>query len=99
MMVGKAHFGSLDTPAADPLAIGFDYNIAGHAAGAMGSYLGEDNYGNVDDSEHSKIWGVPDLEKYYGSDTFLTEALTREAEGLIDKALDKSNPFFLYMSH
>ena len=39
------------------------------------------------------------MEKYYGSDTFLTEALTREAEGLIDKALDKSNPFFLYMSH
>lgn len=99
MMVGKAHFGSLDTPAADPLTIGFDYNIAGHAAGAMGSYLGEENYGNIDDSEHSKIWGVPDLEKYYGSDTFLTEALTREAEGLIDKALGKSKPFFLYMSH
>ncbi len=43
MMVGKAHFGSIDTPAADPLAIGFDYNVAGHAAGAMGSYLGEEN--------------------------------------------------------
>ena len=40
MMVGKAHFGSMGTPAANPLTIGFDYNIAGHAAGAMGSYLG-----------------------------------------------------------
>lgn len=99
MMVGKAHFGSLDTPAADPLTIGFDYNIAGHAAGAMGSYLGEDNYGNIDDSERSRIWGVPDLEKYYGSDVFLTEALTREALGLMDKALTKNKPFFMYMSH
>ncbi len=45
MMVGKAHFGSLDTPAADPLTIGFDYNIAGHAAGAMGSYLGKKDTG------------------------------------------------------
>ena len=30
MMVGKAHFGSIDTPAADPLAIGFDFKIARH---------------------------------------------------------------------
>ena len=35
MMVGKAHFGSMGTPAANPLTIGFDYNIAGHAAGAV----------------------------------------------------------------
>ena len=42
---------------------------------------------------------VPDLEKYHGTDTFLTEALTLEAKGLMDKALDQSKPFFLYMSH
>lgn len=29
----------------------------------------------------------------------LTEALTLEAKGLMDKALDQSKPFFLYMSH
>ena len=98
MMVGKAHFGSIDTPAADPLAIGFDYNVAGHAAGAMGSYLGEENYGNIG-NEWAKVWGVPDLEKYYGSSTFLTEALTLEAKRLIDTALVKEKPFFLYMSH
>ena len=99
MMVGKAHFGSLDTPAADPLTIGFDYNIAGHAAGAMGSYLGEEGYGATGNPEWAKIWAVPNLEKYHGTDTFLTEALTLEAKGLMDKALLKQKPFFLYMSH
>lgn len=89
MMVGKAHFGSLDTPAADPLTIGFDYNIAGHAAGAMGSYLGEEGYGATGNPEWAKIWAVPNLEKYHGTDTFLTEALTLEAKGLMDKALLK----------
>ena len=99
MMVGKAHFGSIDTPAANPLAIGFDYNIAGHAAGAMGSYLGEEGYGASGKPEWAAIWAVPDLEKYHGTDTFLTEALTLEAKGLMDKALDQSKPFFLYMAH
>lgn len=99
MMVGKAHFGSMDTPAANPLTIGFDYNIAGHAAGAMGSYLGEEGYGAEASPERAAIWAVPDLEKYHGTDTFLTEALTLEAEGLMDKALVQSKPFFLYMSH
>ncbi len=99
LMVGKAHFGSLDTPGEDPLKIGFDYNVAGHAAGAMGSYLGEENYGNIDDSEHSKIWGVPNLEEFHGTDVFLTEALTRKASRLVDTALAAKKPFFLYMSH
>lgn len=99
MMVGKAHFGSIDTPAADPLTIGFDYNIAGHAAGAMGSYLGEEGYGACGNPEWAAIWAVPHLEKYHGTDTFLTEALTLEAKGLMDKALELSKPFFLYMSH
>ena len=49
--------------------------------------------------EWAAIWAVPDLEKYHGTDTFLTEALTLEAKGLMDKALDQSKPFFLYMSH
>lgn len=98
MMVGKAHFGAIDTPAEDPLAIGFQYNIAGHAAGGLGSYLGEDCYGN-DPSGKPTVWGVPDLEKYWGSDVFATEALTLEAMSLLDVALEKDKPFFLYMSH
>ena len=99
MMVGKAHFGALTTPAADPLTIGFDYNIAGHAAGAMGSYLGEENYGNREKGGYTEPWGVPDLEAYHGTDMFLTEALTLEAAKLIDTALQQEKPFFLYMSH
>lgn len=98
MMVGKAHFGAIGTPAEDPLAIGFDYNIAGHAAGAMGSYLGEQNYG-IDKNNSKNVWGVPHLDKYHGTDTFLTEALTLEAMNLVDTALTKDKPFFLYMSH
>ena len=84
MMVGKAHFGSMGTPAANPLTIGFDYNIAGHAAGAMGSYLGEEGYGAKSDPERAAVWAVPDLEQYHGTDTFLTEALTLEAKSLLD---------------
>ena len=37
---GKAHFGAHDTPGADPTTLGFEVNIAGHAAGGPGSYLG-----------------------------------------------------------
>jgi arylsulfatase A-like enzyme len=33
---GKAHFGAMETPASDPLNIGFMLNIAGHAAGGPG---------------------------------------------------------------
>lgn len=95
---GKAHFGAMGTPAADPTTLGFDINIAGHAAGGLGSYLGEDNYGNKK-GEHTEPWGVPGLEKYHGSDIFLTEALTREALKALDVPIKKNKPFFLYMSH
>lgn len=99
LFVGKAHFGALGTPAEDPLTLGFDRNIAGHAAGAMGSYLGEENYGNRPAGSYTPPWGVPMLEKYHGTDTFLTEALTREAAKLIDSSATAGKPFFLYMSH
>lgn len=95
LFVGKAHFGARGTPASNPLNIGFDRNVGGHAAGAPASYLGEKNYGK----QGSNIWGVPHLEKYHGKDVFLTEALTLEAELLMDEALADKKPFFLYMSH
>ncbi|MEG0163559.1 MAG: sulfatase-like hydrolase/transferase, partial [Mucinivorans sp.] len=44
---GKAHFGATQTPGANPKNIGFDVNIAGHAAGGTASYLGKKNFGNV----------------------------------------------------
>lgn len=98
-LVGKAHLGAIDTPAADPLNVGFDVNIGGHAAGAMGSYLGEMNYGNKEAGTYTAPWGVPSLEKYHGTDVFLTEALTLEGCKFMEESVKASQPFFLYMSH
>lgn len=96
---GKAHFGAIDTPGENPHHFGFEVNIAGHAAGGLASYLGEQNYGNRLDGEESSIFAVPGLENYWGSDTFVTEALTIESTKALDKAKKLGQPFFLYMSH
>jgi len=95
---GKAHFGAMETPAANPLNIGFDINIAGHAAGGPGSYYGKNNFGN-EFGEHTLPWGIPGLEKYHGEDIYLNEALTLEAINAIDSALNTGKSFFLYMAH
>ncbi len=94
---GKAHLGAISTPAEDPLNIGFEINIAGHAAGAPQSYYGVDNFGNNGDNPDSP-WPVPGLEEYHGEDVFLTEALTRKALQAVDQAIAENHPFFLYMS-
>lgn len=93
---GKAHFGANDTPGADPLTMGFEVNIAGHAAGSPASYYGKNNFGNKPDGK-SPLAAVPGLEKYHGTDTFLSEALTLEAMKALDSAQQKDEPFFLYM--
>ena len=102
--VGKAHFGPINYEGSEPLNIGFDVNIGGAAWGHPRSYYGENHYGN-----HPKYKGidgkkplrhqVPSLEKYHGTDTFLTEALTLEANGQIAAAVSQKKPFFLYMAH
>jgi arylsulfatase A-like enzyme len=94
---GKAHLGAIGTPGEDPLNLGFEVNIAGHAAGAPASYLGTDNFGNG--VEGKEVWAVPGLEKYHGKDVFLTDAITREAKEAMGSAVEKSKPFFLYMAH
>ncbi|SMO54232.1 sulfatase [Fodinibius sediminis] len=94
--VGKAHFGALETAGADPENLGFDVNVAGHAAGAPGSYWPEDRYGN---SETDSIWGVPGMEQYYESQANLTEALTIEANKAIDEAVADDKPFYINMAH
>ncbi|SHE97415.1 Arylsulfatase A [Fodinibius roseus] len=94
--VGKAHFGALRTPGADPTNLGFDVNIAGHAAGAPGSYWPEDNYGN---EEPGSAWAVPRMEDYYDSEANLTEALTIEANKAIDNAVEANKPFYMNMAH
>ncbi len=92
---GKAHWGAIGTPGADPANLGFDVNIAGHAAGAPASYYGEDHYRKGDESP----WNVPGLETYHGTDVNLTEALTIEANRAIDDAVAAGEPFFMNMAH
>ncbi len=96
--VGKAHFGAKETPGDNPLNLGFDVNIAGHAAGGPGSYHGDKNFSAVW-RDGDKVWDVPGLEKYHGQKINLTEALTREAKQAIKVAVNEQKPFYLYMSH
>lgn len=95
---GKAHFGAVGTPGEDPLNLGFDVNIGGHAAGGPGSYQGTNNY-SAAWRNGDLIWDVPGLEKYHGKDVFLSEALTLEAMSEIDRAVADNKPFYLYMAH
>ncbi len=94
--VGKAHFGCLKSEGEDPRNIGFDVNIAGSSIGQPGSYYGEHGYGHL---KGQKKRAVPGLEKYHGTDIFLSDALTIEANAQISKAVEEKKPFFLYMAH
>ncbi|MES2776531.1 MAG: sulfatase [Bacteroidota bacterium] len=95
--VGKAHWGSAGTPGANPYNMGFMVNIAGHAAGHPQSYYGKDNYGNIPNK--ASVQAVPDLEEYFGKETFLTEALTLEALKALDAPVKNKQPFYLNMAH
>lgn len=94
---GKAHWGALGTPGAEPKNFGFDVNIAGHAAGGPGSYWGEKNY-SAEWRNGGRIWDVPGLDKYHGTETYLADALTRESLATLT-ARPKSKPFYLYLAH
>ncbi|MDO5608682.1 MAG: sulfatase [Capnocytophaga sp.] len=96
---GKAHWGAIGTPGENPLHLGFDVNISGHAAGGLASYLGEQNFGNRTDGKPSPVNAIPGLGAYWGEDIFATEALTLEAIKALNNAKDNQKPFFLYMSH
>jgi len=95
--VGKAHWASMGTPGANPYNMGFMVNVSGHAAGHPQSYYGKDNYGNIPGK--SSAQAVPDLEEYFGTDTFLTEALTLEAIKALDAPIRNKSPFYLNMAH
>lgn len=96
IQIGKAHFGPIGSEAENPEHIGFDVSIAGSAIGHPGSYYGEYGYGHI---KGQKERAVPGLEKYHGTNTFLSDALTFEANEQIDKAIAEKKPFFLYMGH
>jgi len=95
--VGKGHFAPDNHEGTDPRNLGFDVNVAGSCIGAPGSYYGKNGFGKGSKGMHARP--VPGLDKYHGTDTFLTEALTLEAKAEVDKALAAEKPFFLYMSH
>lgn len=94
--VGKGHFGARAFEGAEPMNLGFDINVGGASFGAPGSYYGEQNYGIGTNRDSS---GVPHMEKYHGTKTFLTEALTIEANSHVAEAVRADKPFYLYMSH
>lgn len=94
--IGKAHFGPAGSEGADPCNLGFDINLGGSSIGQPGSYYGEDGYGHIGGN---KIRAVDGLEKYHGTDTFLTEALTIEAKELITRAVEDGRPFYLNFAH
>ncbi|MEZ5950753.1 MAG: sulfatase-like hydrolase/transferase [Planctomycetaceae bacterium] len=89
--IGKGHWGPRAFPGAEPLNLGFEINVAGGSFGAPGSYYGEQNYGLGGKRAHH---AVPHLEKYHGTSTFLTEALTLEAKALLERAVAADKPFF-----
>ena len=96
--VGKAHWGARETPGADPTTLGFDVNIAGHAAGGPGSYYGTNNFSAAFRNGGAE-WDIPGLDKYHGKDINLTEVLTIEASKEVERAVAENQPFYLYMSH
>ena len=94
--VGKAHFGCIGSEGEDPENIGFDVNIGGNSIGQPGSYYGEWGYGRIKGNQSR---AVPHLEKYHGTATFLTDALTSEAIAEIEKATEDNVPFYLNLAH
>lgn len=94
--VGKAHLGPRGSEGEDPLRVGFERNVGGAAFGAPGSYYGQANYG---EKTRRKSHAVPHLEDYHGTDTFLTEALTLEAQKQVREAVKEGEPFFLHFAH
>ena len=97
--VGKAHFGPRGSEGADPLNLGFDVNVGGACWGRPKSYYSKDQYGNHPKYKKRMTHNVPGLEKYYDTETFLTEALTLEAKEKIAEAVAEKKPFYLYMAH
>lgn len=96
--VGKAHFGPRQFEGSEPLNLGFDVNVGGASFGAPGSYYAMKNYGHGMSGRRG-THAVPHLDKYHGSETFLSEALTIEAKARVASAVQADKPFYLYFAH
>jgi len=93
--IGKAHFGPNNEKTEFPHNLAYDINVGGCSWGQPGSYYGKAGYGHI---SGNKRRAVPDLEKYHGTDTFLTDALTIETKTILDKAAKDDAPFFLHFA-
>ena len=102
--VGKAHWAARGTDGADPTKFGFDINIAGHAAGAPGSFLGTDWFKDAARKGRGKVapqdaapsvWDVPGLGRWHGERIWLDDALAQEAAQALAGAVREGRPFFL----
>lgn len=94
--VGKGHFAPRGHPGAEPRNLGFEVSLAGASIGAPGSYYARDNFGL---GGRRAANAVPQLEKYHGSEIFLTEALTLEARQQMSEAIRDGKPFLLHLAH
>ncbi|MBD5374197.1 MAG: sulfatase [Bacteroides sp.] len=97
--VGKAHLGAFDTPGENPHHWGFEVNVAGSAIGGLATYLSEKNFGHDEQGNPTSRFAIEGLEKYWGTGTFATEALTIEAIKALNQAKKYNQPWFLYMAH
>ncbi|MCZ2846317.1 MAG: sulfatase [Candidatus Bathyarchaeota archaeon] len=79
-----------------PEAAGFDVNIGGTGFGAPANYYAIDSFQRRNATQKQPM---PGLEKYFGKDMHLTEALTIESLNAVKGAVDKDQPFFLYLAH
>ena len=95
--VGKAHFGALETPGAEPTKLGFDINIGGTAAGQPGSYSGLRNF--AEGQKGRAFFAVPGLQEYHGKDITVTQALTDKAIAEMERAKADGKPFYLNFAH
>ena len=95
--IGKAHWSTGGTPAANPFNLGFLINVAGSSNGHPRSYLGREFYGNT-----PQLWdlaAIQNMSQYYDTDVHLTDALTMEALKSLDYPIEQGIPFYLYLSH
>ena len=98
--IGKAHFGAIGTSGADPTRLGFETNIAGHAAGGPGSFYGIHDFAARKRQGRTgpSVWDVPGLEAHHGKDVYLTEVLAEKAVEEIRNADTDDRPFFLHFA-
>ncbi len=95
--VGKAHYGAVGSPGAEPKNLGFQINIAGGGLGHPNSYYGKDNFASKKSEPGAPRVAndVPGLDKYHGKDVFLDDALASEASRVIDETAKAKKPLFM----